>query len=410
VTGRRRHAVIDASPGLGEAVVSGAVNPDRYTVDTRARRILDRRLGDKRTAVRPVAAGGTETVTLPDGALAPCLTDEQIIALTALGDRVQAHFGRPQDIEWAIDAAGTIWLVQARPITTLYPLPADAPTDDEQVRVYFSANVAQGMFRPFTPMGLAAFRLMGSGLARIVGRPVAERRAGPPALKVAGDRLFVDITPALRSSVGRRLVPRLLDVMEARSSVMVRALLDDQRLSVIYGARPVLRVLARIAVRFAVPLIVLRALLRPQAARRHIERLADRTTHGLTVLADPTPAEHLRLAERMLTERMPHVPPRVIPDRQAGAGGRPAVAAGGAAIDAAQRHHGDGPAAVGAGVPDPARPRRCCRAARYATRGARPAIPGRHARPDHPTPAGGVPVPVRSPRGSGDRHRHAAVG
>jgi pyruvate,water dikinase len=59
VTGRRRQAVIDASLGLGEAVVSGVVNPDRFTVDTRARRVLARRLGDKRAAVRPTVGGGT---------------------------------------------------------------------------------------------------------------------------------------------------------------------------------------------------------------------------------------------------------------------------------------------------------------------------------------------------------------
>jgi pyruvate,water dikinase len=152
VTGRRRQAVIDASPGLGEAVVCGAVNPDRFTVDTRARHVLARRLGDKRTAVRPTAGGGTHTVALPDGSGAPCLSEERVTALAAVGERVEAHFGVPQDIEWAIDAAGTLWLTQARPTTTLYPLPAAAPVEDERLRVYFNVNVAQGMYRPFTPM------------------------------------------------------------------------------------------------------------------------------------------------------------------------------------------------------------------------------------------------------------------
>ena len=124
VSGRRSRAVLDASPGLGEAVVSGMVNPDHLAVEDG--RVVDRRLGDKAVAVRALPGGGTERVELrardrrADGPDA-CLTDAQAVALAALGRRVEAHFGAPQDIEWALDDAGTLWLTQARPITTLYP-------------------------------------------------------------------------------------------------------------------------------------------------------------------------------------------------------------------------------------------------------------------------------------------------
>ncbi len=104
VTGRRRQAVIDASPGLGEAVVSGAVNPDHFVVDTESGEILERRLGDKRLEVRSLPGGGTVHVEKPDGSDRACLTDEQVRALATLGDRVEAHYGAPQDTEWAIDA------------------------------------------------------------------------------------------------------------------------------------------------------------------------------------------------------------------------------------------------------------------------------------------------------------------
>ena len=127
VTGRRGRAVIDASLGLGEAIVSGAVNPDHFVVDTATGAIVERRLGDKRVAVVPLPGGGTRRVERGADDRAACLTDAQIRALAALGARVEAHYGAPQDIEWAIDAAGTIWLLQARPITTLYPLPAGRP-------------------------------------------------------------------------------------------------------------------------------------------------------------------------------------------------------------------------------------------------------------------------------------------
>ena len=313
VTGRRRQAVIDASPGLGESVVSGAVNPDRFTVDTRSGEILNRVLGDKRRLVRALPGGGTEAVDLPDGSATACLSDDQITRLAAVGARVEEHFDRPQDIEWAIDGEGALWLTQARPITTLFPLPAGAPTDPDELRAYFSANVAQGMFRPFTPMGRAAFRLIAAGFAEVVGRPVADRRAGPPVLQEAAGRLFVDITEVVRSRLGRELLPRVLDVMEARSAAMVRALFQDPRMSVRHGRGQALRVLGPLAVRFGVPRQVARAYARPDAVRRYVAGIEERLLAGLVLPADANPAEHLRLAELILFERMPRVIPSILP-------------------------------------------------------------------------------------------------
>src|SRR5215210_2905706 len=162
LTGRRRQAVIDASPGLGEAVVSGAVNPDHFVVNTATGEIVERSLGDKRVAIHAEKGGGTRRVELEEDGDAS-LTDAQIRALAKLGARVEAHYGEPQDTEWAIDGDGKIWLLQARPITTLFPLPADAPTRDDDLRVYFSFSVAQGVYRPLTPMGLQTFHLVFSG-------------------------------------------------------------------------------------------------------------------------------------------------------------------------------------------------------------------------------------------------------
>src|SRR5258708_27325965 len=127
LTGKRRQAVIDANPGLGEAVVSGATNPDHFVVNTASGEIVERRPGDKRIVIRGTEGGGTVRTESGDGSGEACLSDEQIHALAALGARIEAHYGLPQDIEWAIDALGQLWLLQARPITTLYPLPTNAP-------------------------------------------------------------------------------------------------------------------------------------------------------------------------------------------------------------------------------------------------------------------------------------------
>src|SRR3954452_389825 len=109
LSGRRHRSVVHASPGLGEAVVSGLVNPDHLAVESD--RVVERRLGDKAVAVRALPGGGTERVDLAatDGA---CLTDAQLLALVALGRRVEAHFGVPQDVEWALDVDGRPWLTQ----------------------------------------------------------------------------------------------------------------------------------------------------------------------------------------------------------------------------------------------------------------------------------------------------------
>src|SRR5207253_543668 len=122
LTGRRRQTVIDASPGLGEAVVSGAVNPDHFVVDTASGAIRERRLGDKRVVVLPAQDGGVQHVRVDGRADQACLSDVQLRALARLGQQAERHLGAPQDLEFAVDAEGTLWLTQARPITTLFPL------------------------------------------------------------------------------------------------------------------------------------------------------------------------------------------------------------------------------------------------------------------------------------------------
>src|SRR2546423_7344617 len=109
LTGKRRPAVIDANPGLGEAVVSGATNPDHFVVQTTTGEIVERRLGDKQVMIQAAAGGGTQKIEVSASPLRACLSDEQIRALATLGARVEALYGAPQDIEWAIDAAGQIF-------------------------------------------------------------------------------------------------------------------------------------------------------------------------------------------------------------------------------------------------------------------------------------------------------------
>ncbi len=307
LTGRRRQAVIDASPGLGEAVVSGAVNPDHFVVNTESGEILERRLGEKRVVIVATPGGGTRRVEMEQAQNAFCLTDEQVRDLARLGARVEAHYGAPQDIEWAIDAAGKLWLTQARPITTLYPLPANAPVGDNELRVYFSLNVFQGVFQPLTPMGIAAFRLIGSTVAGLFDLAPRDPLSGPGVLVEAGFRLFLDVTAALRTRIGRRLLIGALSFAEARSGVLIQQLTNDTRLSLRPTPRwRLMHTFASLAIKMKAPLRFIQALFKPstlvermQRARRDLEAL--RTTSPEDLAADP--AERLRSLERLVARR-----------------------------------------------------------------------------------------------------------
>src|SRR5688572_19964380 len=117
VTSNRRVSSVEASFGLGEALVSGLVNADAYKV--RDGEVVAKAVGNKQLAVHALPAGGTEEQAIdPAQQEQPALTDAQVVLLAQLGRRIEAHFGRPQDIEWCLVDDG-FQIVQSRPITTL---------------------------------------------------------------------------------------------------------------------------------------------------------------------------------------------------------------------------------------------------------------------------------------------------
>jgi rifampicin phosphotransferase len=314
LTGRRRQAVIDASLGLGEAVVSGAVNPDHFVVNTATGEIVERRLGDKRIAIRVAAGGGTQRVGLAGSEDEASLGDAQIRALAALGARVEAHYGTPQDTEWAIDNEGRIWLLQARPITTLFPLPAGAPATDDDLRVYFSGSVAQGVYRPLTPMGLQAFRLVASAVVTLAGRPPHDPDAGPAFFTEAGGRLFFDITSALRSTFGRRVLDLAMRNMEARTAPILQHLTADPRLSPVHTpAWRILRAVLPVLVRGRTPPRIVQAFVRPEVARARARRVAAEFRTAGEASQSTSAAERLDAVERVLLGGPPGILPGVPP-------------------------------------------------------------------------------------------------
>ena len=199
VTSNRTVACVEAVFGLGEALVSGRIEPDTYRV--RHSTVISTSIGSKPFAVRAAADGGTAEVPVPDcRRRQPVLTDEQIVQLVELGRRIEARLGAPQDIEWCL-VDGLFHVVQSRPITTLFPIPAAA---DDEYHVYVSVGHGQMMTDAMRPLGISVWR----HTALI---PMHE----------AGGRLFVDVTARLASPTTRALT---LDVFGRGDPLMRDAL------------------------------------------------------------------------------------------------------------------------------------------------------------------------------------------
>ncbi|QWU13756.1 pyruvate, water dikinase [Paenibacillus sophorae] len=184
ITSNRKLLSIDASFGLGEALVSGLVSADCYKVQEGE--IVDKRIATKKLGIYGRKEGGTETQQIdPDKQKTQTLTEQQILQLARIGRQIEAYFGCPQDIEWCL-AHDTFYIVQSRPITTLYPIPE---ANDEENHVYVSVGHQQMMTDPMKPLGLSFFLLTTHA-----------------PMRKAGGRLFVDVTQMLASPDSREIL------------------------------------------------------------------------------------------------------------------------------------------------------------------------------------------------------------
>jgi len=197
VNGNRSVVSIDASFGLGEALVSGLVSADLYKVKNE--RIIYKKISQKKIAIYSLPEGGTITQEIPEEQQGQqAMNDQQIINLAALGKRIQQHYGTPQDIEFCM-VKGKFFIVQSRPITTLYPL-SEIP--EQPLRVLLSFGHIQMMPNAMKPLGLSALRT-----------------AFPSQLFVeAGSRIYLDFTDFLLSPIVRNLFPKLLSAVDESMS------------------------------------------------------------------------------------------------------------------------------------------------------------------------------------------------
>jgi pyruvate,water dikinase len=311
LNGKRTEMVIDATLGLGEALVSGQVKPDHYMVQAVDGHITNKTIGSKALTIHGQAAGGTITIS-GDTAEGQALPDENIVELVALGRDVQMLFGSPQDVEWAW-SGGKMWLLQSRPVTSLYPLIEGEEPETQPVRAMFSFGAVQGLLEPMTPLGQDNIRAVFAGAARLFGFDLTVETQ--TVIHSAGERLFVDFTSLLRHPIGRRVAHSFMRFIEPSSANVIEALIEDPRFQTegrwfkLSTAKRVGRFLLPVAARY------LRAMRHPDSMRVKYQEEAEALVSEFSQRAKTAKSltDRIALFEAAMADVFPYMLPRFVP-------------------------------------------------------------------------------------------------
>ena len=208
VSGHRGIISIDASYGLGEALVSGLVSPDLYKFNKSSLQIESKTIAEKKLAIMPVEGGGTKKVEITDGkSTSQVMEDSQIKKLAELGMAIEKHYGCPQDIEWCMEN-NKLYVVQSRAITSLFPMPSPIPQDDA-LHAYVSFNHFQVMTDPISPLGIDMLRT-------IMSFDKGARSANDyKFLKSAAGRIYIDLSVLLQYKKLKSGIPAFMKNVDA---------------------------------------------------------------------------------------------------------------------------------------------------------------------------------------------------
>ncbi|MEU4427956.1 PEP/pyruvate-binding domain-containing protein [Actinoplanes sp. NPDC024001] len=243
LTGCRTEMLVDAVAGLGTGVVDGTADADHYVLDG-----------------TPPAEHG-------------CLSPAQLAELRATGERLAQE--TPLDIEWAYDRDGVLWLLQSRPITTLFPLPPAA--DGPQPRVYVEFGHVQGMLQPVTPMGLASLRQVIAAMTASLGMRAE--------IVDIGGRLYGDLSDLARHPSARKRLVRLMAVdFGPRAQAAMEHVLADPRFAPAPGTKVAGQDAGALRTAGRALTGITRALARPDDARRRLQAAVE---HLRTASAAP---------------------------------------------------------------------------------------------------------------------------
>ncbi|MGD8626522.1 MAG: PEP/pyruvate-binding domain-containing protein, partial [Anaerolineae bacterium] len=309
LNGKRTEMAVEATLGLGEALVSGRVEPDRYRLEAASGRVLEYSLGGKRLSIRSRTGGGTVEQAEEGAADRSALPDAALAELAGHGRRLAELLGGPQDVEWAW-AGGQIYLLQSRPITALYPVPEGL--GPRPLHVLFSFGAVQGILTPITPLGRSTAGAIFAGAGRLFGYHLTAETQR--AVHTAGERLFIDFTGLARHRSLRRLLRGAMPLIDPGVAAALETLWDDPRLAPREGfgfqtLRRLLPFLASILPRF------LPSLIWPEAQRRHFQAQLNEeaATIEARVAAAETLAERVTLARQSMVGAFAFLLPRFVP-------------------------------------------------------------------------------------------------
>jgi len=324
LTGALDESVIDATFGLGEALVSGQVEPDHFVVSSSALSggrspqskrdsvfsVVNKTLGAKSISTRSKAGGGVESIE-EESKSKQTLTDDQIKQLAETGQCIQKEYGAPQDIEWAF-VDGKLYILQSRGITSLFPVPR---VSFDPLIIWFSFGAVQGLVGPITPLGGDGIRHVAAGGSKMFG--VTTKPEEFNVFAAAGERLWVKISDVMRHPLGSKIFNGALNFVEPSVGQILRPFATDPRIGV--GEGKFKFSTARRLLRFAVPIIfrLMRNMARPESARARFD--ADIESYLAAAVIPPASNRFERLANivAFMRERIANVfsflLPRFIP-------------------------------------------------------------------------------------------------
>ncbi|MBC8509073.1 MAG: phosphoenolpyruvate synthase [Anaerolineales bacterium] len=253
LTGCRTETVIDATLGLGEALVGGYVEPDNYVVNTSDSHfeIIKKSLGSKSLIITGKSEGGVSTQET-EATTQQAIPDEVILELAEISQRVAELYNFPQDIEWAYicgEEGCSLYILQSRPITSLYPLPKNLPL--EPTKFLMGLQAVQGVIDPYTPLGQDLLMLVLTGGARLFKLEYSLETQ--TAFYIAAERIFLNLTAILRSPLGNKIYPNVIRSIDPGVSQAAAKIVKDPRFAPIHH-RPSLSTIRRFA-GFMLPLI-----------------------------------------------------------------------------------------------------------------------------------------------------------
>jgi phosphohistidine swiveling domain-containing protein len=300
LTGLRSQMVIDATFGLGEALVSGLIEPDHYVVKGDTGEICEFRIGSKQLATRERLNGGVENITELHQEQST-LSEELIKELVKLGAEVQKEFGTPQDIEWAW-TEGKLYLLQSRPITSLFPIPKESV---DPLIIWFSFSSVQGISGPITPLGQDGILHVVAGGATMFGVKLKPDQVD--VFSPAGERIWVKISDVIRNPIGNRIFDGLLEYVEPSVGQILKMLAVDPHLGAGKG-KIKFSTLRRIA-HFGFPIMarMMRNLLKPDEARAKFDRTIDDYLASVQIPANDDPFRRLENILAFLRDRVSNV-------------------------------------------------------------------------------------------------------